>query len=86
MLVDEAKEHMDEKSEELQEKAEERAEEKEQQQEKIDAAKEEKAQTETMVRLDSQKADYQQEIEEMMRKMNLMAEDIKGIKVDETIK
>lgn len=86
MLVDEAKEHMDEKSEELQEKAEERAEEKEQQQEKIDAAKEEKAQTETMVRLDSQRADYQQEIEEMMRKMSLMEEDLKGIKVDETIK
>lgn len=114
MLVDEAKEHMDEKSEELQEKAEERAEEKEQQQEKIDAAKEKKEQmealadpekagedcptdthtgaamtdpvTETMVRLDSQRADYQQEIEEMMRKMNLMAEDLKGIKVDETIK
>lgn len=42
--------------------------------------------TETMVRLDSQRADYQQEIEEMMRKMSLMAEDIKGIKVDETIK
>lgn len=42
--------------------------------------------TETMVQLDSQKADYQREIEEMMRKMNLMAEDIKGIKVDETIK
>lgn len=42
--------------------------------------------TETMVKLDSQRADYQQEIEEMMRKMNLMTEDIKGIKVDETIK
>ena len=26
---------------------------------------------------------YQKEIEEMMRKMNLVAEDIKGIKVDE---
>lgn len=39
--------------------------------------------TEAMVQLDGQKADYQQEIEEMMRKMNLMAEDIKGIKVDE---
>jgi hypothetical protein len=36
-----------------------------------------------MVQLDAQKEDYQQEIEEMMRKMNLIAEDIKGIKVDE---
>ena len=42
--------------------------------------------TESMVELDGQRADYQQEIEEMMRKMSLMAEDIKGIKVDETIK
>ncbi len=38
--------------------------------------------TESMVQLDGQRADYQQEIEEMIKKMNLMAEDIKGIKVD----
>lgn len=110
MLVDEAKDHMDEKSEELQEKAEERAEKKEEQEKQLDAVKEKKEEmealadpkkeaensaevqmntavkdpvTEAMVQLDSQKADYQQEIEEMMRKMNLIAEDIKGIKVDE---
>ena len=39
--------------------------------------------TEAMVQLDTQRDDYQREIEEMMRKMNLMTEDIKGIKVDE---
>lgn len=39
--------------------------------------------TEAMVQLDSNKGDYQKEIEEMMRKMKLVAEDIKGIKVDE---
>lgn len=39
--------------------------------------------TEAMVQLDSNKEDYQKEIEEMMRKMKLVAEDIKGIKVDE---
>lgn len=39
--------------------------------------------TEAMVQLDGQREDYQKEIEEMMRKMNLVAEDIKGIKVDE---
>ena len=111
MLVDEAKDHMDEKSEELQEKAEEKKEEKEAEQEKIDAAKERKEEmealadpenaspeqtaatqvappsgdgmTEAMVQLDGQREDYQKEIEEMMRKMNLVAEDIKGIKVDE---
>lgn len=108
MLVEEAKDHMDEKSEELQEKAEERAEKKEAEQEKLDAVKEKKEQmeeaaerapehaqtvqtepvskdpvTETMVELDGQRADYQQEIEEMMRKMGLVEEDLKGIKVDE---
>lgn len=40
--------------------------------------------TEAMVQLDTQREDYQREIEEMMRRMNLMTEDIKGIKVDET--
>lgn len=40
--------------------------------------------TEVMTELDSQKEDYQREIEEMMRKMKLITEDIKGIKVDET--
>lgn len=110
MLVDEAKDHMDEKSEEIREKAEEKKEEKEAEQEKIDAAKEKKEEmealanpenasssqtaaqvappsgdgmTEVMVQLDGNKEDYQKEIEEMMRKMNLIAEDIKGIKVDE---
>ena len=39
--------------------------------------------TEAMVQLEGHKEDYQREIEEMMRKMNLMTEDIKGIKVDE---
>ncbi len=110
MLVDEAKDHMDEKSEEVKENAEEKAEEKEQEQEKLDAIKEKKEQmeemadsakadpeqatqiappsgdemTESMVQLDGQRADYQREIEEMIKKMNLMAEDIKGIRVDET--
>lgn len=110
MLVDEAKDHMDEKSEELQEKAEEKAEEKEAEQEKLDVIKEKKEQmeamsspengadrasqvqteaasgdpvTETMAELDGQRGDYQREIEEMMRKMGLVSEDIKGIKVDE---
>lgn len=92
MLVDEAKNHMDEKSEEIKEKAEEKKAEKEEQQEKLDAAKEKREEmeapepheTEMMVKLDTQKEDYQREIEEMMRKMKLMTEDIKGIKVDES--
>ena len=113
MLVDEAKDHMDEKSEELQEKAEEKKAEKEAEQEKLDAAKQrreemeamanpEKASenqtsvsqtdnisgdkmTEAMVQLDGQKGDFQREIEEIMRKMKLMTEDIKGVKVDESL-
>ena len=40
--------------------------------------------TEAMVQLDTQRDDYRREIEEMMRKMNLLTEDMKGIKVDET--
>ena len=111
MLVDEAKDHMDEKSEEIKEKAEEKKAEKEEQQEKLDAAREKREEiealvdagdepkenisgvqsvsvekdpvTEAMVQLDVQRDDYQREIEEMMRKMNLMEEDIKGIKVDD---
>lgn len=90
MLVDEAKDYMDEKSEEIKEKAEEKRAEKEEQQEKLDTAKEKREEmepdpvTENMVQLDTQRDDYQREIEEMMRKMKLMTEDIKGIKVDET--
>lgn len=92
MLAAEAKDHMDEKSEEIKEKAEEKRAEKEEQQEKLDAAKEKREEmeapelpaTETMVQLDTQRDDYQREIEDMMRKMKLMTEDIKGIKVDET--
>lgn len=92
MLVDEAKDHMDEKSEEIKEKAVEKKAEKEEQQEKLDAAKEKREEmeapapsaTETMVQLDTKREDYQREIEEMMRKMNLVTEDIKGIQVDES--
>lgn len=42
--------------------------------------------TEVMTELDSQREDYQREIEEMMRKMKLITEDIKGVKVDEILK
>lgn len=112
MLVEEAKDHVDEKSGEIEEKAEEKRAEKEEQQQKLDAAKEKREEmesladagntskenttaakpvsalkdplTETVVQLDTQREDYQREIEEMMRRMNLMTEDIKGIKVDET--
>ena len=41
--------------------------------------------TEAMVQLDGQKGDFQREIEEIMRKMKLMTEDIKGVKVDESL-
>lgn len=112
MLVDEAKDHMDEKSKELQEKAEERTEKKEEQEEQLEAAKERREEmealadpekeeehssdtqteaiskdpmTEAMAELDGQRADYQREIEEMMRKMKLITEDIKGVKVDEIL-
>lgn len=41
--------------------------------------------TEAMAQLDDQRSDYQREIEEMMRKMKLVTDDIKGVKVDEIL-
>ena len=41
--------------------------------------------TEAMAQLDGQRSDYQREIEEMMRKMKLVTEDIKGVRVDEIL-
>lgn len=95
--AEEVKENAEEKAEEKeqeQEKLDAVKEKKEQMEEMADSAKADSGEpsqvappsgdemTESMVQLDGQRADYQQEIEEMIKKMNLMAEDIKGIKVD----
>lgn len=116
MLVDEAKDHIDDKAEEEQEKAEEKKEEEKKEQEKLEEAKErreemealadpekaEKAERERrrpqetdvlyadpmtagMLKMESVKTDIQQQVSDMMLKMKLVAEDIKGIKVDEVL-
>lgn len=41
--------------------------------------------TESILKMDGVKSDVQQEVSEMMTKMKLVAEDLKGIKVDELI-
>lgn len=114
MLIDEAVDHVDEKSEEEIEKAEEKKEEKKEEQEKLEEAKErreemealadpEKAErehkrtesesdpiygdvlTEAMLKMDGVKNDVQKEVADMVSKMKLVAEDLKGLKVDELL-
>lgn len=114
MLVDEAVDHIDEKSEEEIEKAEEKKEEKKEEQEKLEEAREhreemealadpEKAErehkrtesesdpiygdvlTEAILKMDGVKNDVQKEVADMVSKMKLVAEDLKGLKVDELL-
>lgn len=96
MLVDEAKDHVDETYEEQREKAKEKAEEKEEQEEKIEARREQ----EKKAREDSElmenmaeagmdvagsAAEVQTEVKDMLRKMKLLDEDLKGAAVDEEL-
>ena len=96
MLVDEAKEHIDEGAEKEKEKAEAEKEKAEELQERIDAAKEKKKEneeltedilegvadaTETATDMNS----AQQEIKDMMNKMKLIEDDIKGAAVDQSL-
>ena len=94
MLLDEAKEHIDEEAKETEEKAKEKQEKEEELQEKIDAArerrKEEKELTEDIVEsaqdLNVTTAninDAQKDIKDMMNKLALVEEDMKGASVDE---
>lgn len=114
MLIDEAKDHIDEKSEEEIEKADERKEEKKEELEKLEKAKERREEmealadpehaeekesrhtresdmllgdpvTESLLRMDDIKNNVKQEVSDIMSKMKLVAEDVKGIKVDEIL-
>lgn len=114
MLIDEAKDHIDEKNEEELEKVKEQKEEKKEELEKLEEAKEyreemealadpEKAEkkverrsedsevllgdllTENLLQMDGIKNNIQQEVADIAMKMKLVAEDVKGIKVDELI-
>lgn len=96
MLMDEAKDHIDEEMEKKLEEAKKKAEEKKEQEEKLEKTKEKKEQqeeltekiiesTEQMAEISSAQEDVLQEVKDLVNKMNLLGEDIKGAAVDETL-
>lgn len=96
MIADEAKDHIDEENKERKEKAKAEAEKQEELEERIDAAREKRKENEKLTEdiLEGvQEADSmsknvnaaQQEIKEMMSKMKLIEDDIKGAAVDTTL-
>lgn len=94
MVMDDAREHLDEeqeKREEQAEKIEEKREEMEELQEKRKEREEEMEEllenvpVDEMLELDRTKQDIQQEIQDIVNKMKLVAEDIKGSMVDANV-
>ena len=96
LLVGEAKDHIEEEMEEKKEAAKEEAEKREELQEKVDAAKERKKEQEEFTEeiLEATRGqgtgatgmnEAQQEIKDMMNKMKLIEEDIKGAAVDQNV-
>lgn len=113
MLVEEAKDHIEEEQEEEQEKAEENREEEQEEQEKIEEVQERREEleemlypeeaekkhdrpessevsgtdilTESMLKMETLHNDIKQEIGEIVQKMNLIEEDMKGVRVDEIL-
>lgn len=96
MLVEEATDHMDEESEEVKEKAQAEKEKQEELEAKLESAKEKKKENEeltetilegaelvTVVEKDMEAA--QEEIKDMLSKMNLIEADIKGAAVDKSL-
>lgn len=96
MVVDEAKDHIDEEAKEQEEKAEAKKEEQEEIQARIDAAKQRREESEELTKdlvegmreavtnasdIDAAK----QEVKDMMNKMKLIEDDIKGAAVDQSI-
>ncbi len=93
MIRDESKDHIDEETEKREEQAEEIKEEKEEKEEFIEEQKEhreeqeellEEMPTEEMLTLDKIQNDVKQEVQNLLDKMKLIAEDIKGAVVDES--
>lgn len=96
MLYEEGKENLDRKLEEELEKAEEAAEKKEEQEERIEARRKEKKDAEELTEDILKTADElgtgvggisdaQQEIKDMMNKLKLVEEDVKGAAVDQEV-
>ena len=93
MLMEEAKEHIDEEMEEKAEEAKKKAQEKEEAEERLENIKEEKEEkeaftqqltnvTEYMVDLETSMGDVQKEIKKITDEMKLLEEDLKGAAVD----
>lgn len=91
MLVEDAREHVDEEQEEREEKAEEIKEKKEEQEKLIEKRKEDKEELEEIIEdmpvdemmdLAKTQEEVQQELKDIMNKMALVAEDMKGAVVD----
>lgn len=95
MLVAEGKEHIDEEQDEREEQAEESKEKKEELEELLEKRKEESEEakkrteefqdsmpTQEYMELEQKKTDVQKEVQDIVDKMNLVAEDIKGSMVD----
>ena len=91
---EEVKDHIDEEAEEREEKAEKIKEEKEKQEEFIERQKEKREEEESwieelkpedMVSLIDKGSDVQKELQEILRKMKLLEDDLKGAAVDETL-
>lgn len=93
MLLDEAKEHIDEKAKEEQEEAEKKAEEKEKQEEQAEAVKEKREEEsdgtvnseipiDNILEMTHEESNIKKEVENIVDKMKLVAEDIKGSVVD----
>lgn len=98
MLIEEGKEHIDEEQEEKEEKAEEAKEKKEEQEELLEKRRTEREEAEKraeelaesmpmeeLLGLDMTKSDFQTEIQNIVDKMKLVEEDIKGAMVDKTV-
>ncbi len=94
MIVDEAKDHIDEEQEKKEEEAEALKEKKEEQEEILEKRKDredeleelmEEMPLEEMSDLKNAQTEMQQEIQNLVSKMNLVAEDIKGAKVDTNV-
>lgn len=87
MLMEEAKEHIDEEMKEKEEQAEKAAEKKAEQEEKLEEAKSEAAEEEVTKEIISQpnQEEIKKEVENIIDKMKLIEEDIKGAAVDTQI-
>lgn len=93
MVVEESKEHIEEEMEKKKEQAEKLEEKKEEQEELIEKQKEKREEqeelldnmpTDEILSLDQNKSDVQKEVQNIVDKMKLVAEDIKGALVDES--